>query len=119
MDTDDDLSPQPRGLEHVCLVDARHPPARGSEGDPCDPLDLLRAVETRVERAAVMATLVAEVDAAGQLAHDEQVGSIDALAAQRARVVEGRQRTDGAQVGEQAETLAQPEQPLLRSWRRR
>ena len=59
------------------------------------------------------ARLLAEVDAAGELAHDEQVGALDPLAAQRRGVVERGQRLDGAQVGVQAEPLAQPEQPLL------
>ena len=44
---DDDLAPQPRGLEHVRLVDARDPPARGAEGDAGDPLDLRDACRRR------------------------------------------------------------------------
>ena len=57
--------------------------------------------------------LVAEVDAAGQLAHDEQVGAGDPLRAQRARVEQRRARPDRAQVGVQAEALAEAEQALL------
>ena len=57
--------------------------------------------------------LLAEVDAAGQLAHDQQVGAVDDLALQRAGVVERRQRPHRAQVGVQPEALAQPEQALL------
>ena len=54
----DDLAPQPRGLEHVRLVDggdarrarlARAPPAR-LEGDPGDPLDLGGRVDALVDR---------------------------------------------------------------------
>ena len=78
-----------------------------------DPLDLLDGVRADVVGAAVGAALVAEVDAAGQLAHDEQVGALDALAPQRARVVERGQRADGTQVRVQAQALAQAEQPLL------
>ena len=40
----DDLAPQPAGLEHVGLVDARDARARGLEGDARDPLDLRRAL---------------------------------------------------------------------------
>ena len=60
-----------------------------------------------------MRGLRAEVDPAGELAHDEQVGALDQLALERAGVVERRQRADRAQVGVQAERLAQPEQALL------
>ena len=42
-----------------------------------------------------------------------QIGPLDELALQRARVVQGRDRLDRAQVGEQAEALAQAEQALL------
>ena len=47
----DDLAPQPAGLEHVGLVDAGHPRARGAERDPGDPLDLLARVDAGVGRA--------------------------------------------------------------------
>ena len=56
---------------------------------------------------------VAEVDAAGQLAHHEQVGALDPLALERARVEQRRAGPHRAQVGEQAEPLAQAEQALL------
>ena len=70
-------------------------------------------VDAQVAGAVGRARLLAEVDAAGELAHDEQVGALDDLAPQRAGV---QQRLDGAhraQVRVQAEGLAQPEQPLL------
>ena len=56
---------------------------------------------------------VAEVDAAGQLADDEQVGAGDALLAQRAGADQGRAGPHRAQVGVEAHALAQAEQPLL------
>ena len=107
------LAPQPAGLEHVGLVDARHPRARGAEGDAGDALDLLARVDAGVGGRVRGARLLAEVDPAGELAHDEQVGALDQLALERARVVQRRDRPDRAQVGEQAEALAQAEQPLL------
>ena len=70
-------------------------------------------VDAQVAGAVGRARLLAEVDAAGELAHDEQVGALDDLAPQRAGV---QQRLDGAhraQVRVQAQRLAQPEQPLL------
>ena len=56
---------------------------------------------------------VAEVDAAGQLADDEQVGAGDPLLAQRAGADQGRAGPDRAQVGVEAHPLAQAEQALL------
>src|SRR3712207_7811771 len=50
---------------------------------------------------------------AGQLAHHEEVGPLDALALQGARVEQGRARPHGPQVREQPEPLAEAEQPLL------
>ena len=65
-----------------------------------------------VGRVAVEAA-VAEVDAAGELAHHEQVGALDPLALERAGVEQRRAGPHRAQVGEQAEPLAQAEQALL------
>ena len=56
---------------------------------------------------------VAEVDAAGQLADDEQVGAGDPLLAQRAGADQGRAGPHRAQVGVEAHSLAQAEQALL------
>jgi hypothetical protein len=106
-----DLAPQPPRLEHVHLVDRGDARAGGAERDPGDPLDLPRAVLAQVRRVGLRARLRAEVDAAGELADDEQVGALDQLALERARVVERGQRADRAQVGVEAERLAQPEQP--------
>ena len=56
-----------------------------------DSLDLLDRVDARVVRDAVAAPAVAEVDPAGQLAHDQQVGvPATTLLPQRARVDERR-----------------------------
>ena len=82
-----DLAPEPAGLEHVGLVDARDPGFRRVERDASDPLDLHAGVDAVVRSAVGRAGLLAEVDAAGELAHDHQVGALDQLALQRARVV--------------------------------
>ena len=67
-------------------------PARRAalEGDAGDPLDLLDRVGAVVVGAVAVAAGFAEVDAAGELAHDQQVGALDPLAAQRARVEQRR-----------------------------
>ena len=59
--------------------------------------------------------LAAEVDAAGELADDEQVGALDPLPPQRAGVDQGGLRLDRPQVRVQPEALAQAEQALLRA----
>ncbi len=115
---DDLLSPEARRLEHVGLVDRGHlsPAAGGGAEAPLgQALDLGQGVGARVEGAVPLATPLAEVDAAGQLAHHQQVGPLDALAPQRARVVERRPGAHGPQVGVEAEPRAQPEQALLRA----
>ena len=45
-----DLAPQPAGLEHVGLVDARDARVRGAERDAGDPLDLLARVDADIAR---------------------------------------------------------------------
>ena len=66
--------------------------ARRREGDARDALDLLARVGADVAGAVLRAGLLAKVDAAGQLAHDEQVGPLDPLAAQRRGLVQRRER---------------------------
>ncbi len=112
-DAVDDLAPQPGRLEDVRLVHAGHLRAGELEADARDPLDLALGVDAGVVRGVAVEAAVAEVDAAGQLAHDQQVGALDPLALERARVEQRRAGPDRAQVGEQPEALAQAEQPLL------
>ena len=119
VDLANDLAPQPARLEHVGLVDARHARARGLECDSRDPLDLLARVDADVGGGVGGARLLAEVDPAGELAHHHEIGAVDHLALQRARVVQRRQRAHRPQVGEQAEPLSQSQQPLLRTRLRR
>src|SRR5919106_1568296 len=121
--------PQPGGLEHVGLVDGRHPGASlatrgprrlassprpgGLERRAGDALDLPARVRARVVGLPVAAPAISEVDPSGELANDEQVGSPDPLLAQGAGMGEGGAGTDRTQVGVQAEALAQAEQSLL------
>ena len=57
-----------------------------SEADPGDALDLGHAVGAVVVGGVAVAARLAEVDAAGELAHHEQVGALDPVALQRAGV---------------------------------
>ena len=112
------LAPEPRRLQHVRLVDGGDPPAPlagGLEGHAGDALDLLDRVGAVVVGAVTVPTGVTEVDAPGELPDHQQVGPLDALAAQRARLEQRLAGSHGPQVGEQAEALAQAQQPLLRS----
>ena len=78
------LAPEQAGLEHVGLVDERDalaPQPRGLEGDVGDPLDFLRLVDHGVDRA--LAALdgdgllgLAEIESAGQFAHDQHVEAV-------------------------------------------
>ena len=98
----DDLPPERRRLQHAVLVgDGDLAPALPGELErtACDSLDLARVVLARVERRSVLApSLLAVVEAAGELADDEDV---DALGTNRPEV-----RVD-------AELLAEPQQTLL------
>ena len=81
----DDLAPEPRGLEHVGLVDRGDPAARRRARRP----RRRRARSARSPRPCSRSRrgarspsrpLLAEVDAAGELADDQQVGALDPLA---------------------------------------
>ena len=76
----DDPTPHARGVEHVRLVDRQEPAAasaRELERPPRDPLDLARVVLAGVEDGAVVARSArAVVEAADELAHDQQVDPV-------------------------------------------
>ena len=72
--------PQPHRGEHVRLVDRRDlaaAPLRRAQRDAGDPLDLGRRVDQRVVRHVAVALLLpgAEVDSAGQFAHEQEIDS--------------------------------------------
>src|SRR4051794_25629043 len=95
------------------MTGALGPPPGRLEADTGDPLDFGgRVLAGVVGRVAVTAAL-AEVDAAGQLADDEQVGAGDYLGAQRAGADQRRAGPYRAQVCVEAHPLAQAKQTLL------
>ena len=124
----DDLLPQHAGLHDVALLGRGHLVAALAgevEGDAGDALDLAGRVDLRVD-GALLAVLerhdllrLAEIDAAGQLAHDHDVEALDDLALQRGGIGERRVADRRAQIGEQAEILAQAQQPGLGALRHR
>ena len=97
------------------------PGLRQVEGDAGDALDLVGVVDLRIDGALLAVADVAdllrlaEIDAAGQLAQDQDVEPLDQLALQRRGVGERRIADGGAEIGEDAELLAQPQQRRLRA----
>ena len=105
-DLGDDAPPHARRLEHVRLVDREQPAAAGAgqlERAPRDPLDLRRVVLERVEDGAVVADAArAVVEAADQLAHDQQVDAVGDRGAQVREDVELAAEADQARLGPHA-----------------
>ena len=94
--------------------------AREIEGDAGDALDFEGVVDLGVDGALLAVAEIedllrlAEIDAAGQLAHDHDVEPLDHVALQRRRVGERRITDRGTQIGVEAEVLAQAQQARLR-----
>jgi hypothetical protein len=89
VDARDDLVPEHAGLHHVALLGRRHlvaARARQIEGDACDAVDLGRGVDLRVDGALLAGferhdfLRLAEIDAARQLAHDQDIEALDQFA---------------------------------------
>jgi hypothetical protein len=98
------------------LVASACAPARRRRGDA---LDLVGVVDLRIDGALLAVAEIgdflrlAEIDAAGQLAHDQDVEALDDLALQR-RGIGKRRIADGrAQIGEELQVLAQAQQAGL------
>ena len=78
-------------------------------------LDFDDAVFAEVAGAVFVALLATEIDAAGQFAHHHQVHALQQVRLDRRRAQAGDVRLHGAQVGEQAERLADRQQALFRA----
>ena len=103
--------PEAGRVEHVRLVDARQVPAprlRETEALAQDAADLVDAVAERVERAVRVVPALAEVEASGQLAHDQEVEALDELGPQRADRA-APPAADGAEVRERLHRRAELE----------
>ncbi len=117
------LTPEDRRFQHVRLVHRGHPLAAFAsevERDLADAADFRGGVDQGVEALAIAvrqsfdAARLAEIDAAGQLAHDHDVEARDHLALQRRRLGQFLEHDCRAQVGEQAHVLADAQQTTLR-----
>ncbi len=117
-----DLAPQQARLHDIGLVDLAEPLLplpRQLEGGAADALDLGLGIDLGVDAAAgavgqrLDAARVAEIDAAGQLAHDQQVEPGDQLALEARRVGQRLENLRRAQIGEEVHLLAQAKQAAL------
>ena len=94
--------------------------AREIEGDAADALDLVGVVDLRVDAALLAVAEVAdflglaEIDAAGQFADDDDVEALDHLRLQRRGAGERGIADRRADVGVEREILAQAQQARLR-----
>ena len=124
----DDITPQLGRFQHICLVHRAQPtlaPTGGLEAALRDATDLGLAVAHGVEAFALAGLVGAdaprlpEVDVPRQLAHDQDVQTGHDVGLQRAGLGQLRVDHGRAQVGEEVEMLAQPQEPLLRTLRTR
>jgi hypothetical protein len=120
----DHLVPEHAGLHHVALLHRGEMVAallRQLEADPRDALDLVGVVDLGVDRALLAVAQIgdglglAEIDAAGELAQDDDVEPFHHLALEARGFGERRVAHRRPDVGEQAEVLAQPQQARLRA----
>ena len=119
----DDLAPEHAGLHHIVLLGRGHlvaALAREIEGDAADALDFVGVVDLGVDAALLAVAEIddllgfAEIDAAGQFAHDHDVEALDDFALERRGVGERGVADRRAQIGVEREFLAQPQQPGFR-----
>ena len=113
------FAPQTRSFEHVGLVDDREfAAARQSQPERHvqDPLDLPDGIGAGVESAfsvVIPSLRTAEIDAAREFAHADEIRPAHDLCAERRTVGQRVEQRHGAQVGEQPQRLAHPQKPLL------
>ena len=95
--------------------------AREFEADAGDALDLVGVVDLGIDCALLAVAEIgdgfrlAEIDPAGQLAHDHDVEAFDQFALEAGSIRPAPDSTTaGPQIGEQPEVLAQPQQPGFR-----
>ena len=118
----DDLAPEHARFHHVGLfhrADPVRPAPRQIEGGARDAGDLAFGVALGVDADALVAlgddaARLAEVDAGGELAHDQDVEAGDHLALQRGEVGECVEALRRTQVGVEVHFLAQTQEPALR-----
>ena len=119
----DHFVPEHAGLHHIALFRGRDlvaALARELEGDPSDPLDLIGVIDLGVDAALLPIAEIddllrlAEIDPAGQFAHDHEIEPVDKLALQRGGVGERRIADRRPQIGEERHILPQAQKARLR-----
>ena len=122
-DAADGLAPELGGLQHIGLVHGTEPPlpfGGDLKGHPRDPFDLMLRVNQSIQTLPLPAgqladaARLAEIDAAGQLAHDHDVQTADPLRFQGRGRGQLREQHGRAQIGIQPEARANRQQAALR-----
>ena len=117
-DGHDGAPPQTHGGQHVGLVDRGQfaaPTLRRAKGHVRHPLDFVSAVKHGVVGAVAIAGFLtfAEIDSAGQFAHEEHVHAFQQVRPQGRMLDQRRPGLHRPQVGEEAEVLANLQKTLL------
>ena len=114
-----DFVPEDAGLHDVLLVGRVELLAAGAgevEGDAADAVDLVGLVDLGVDGALLAVAEIgdllglAEIDAAGELADDQDVEAFDDLALERRGIGERGVADRGTEVGEELQVLAEAEE---------
>ncbi len=117
--------PQNAGLHHIAFFHRRHPVLTGPrqfEGNAGNALDLERVVDLGIDGPLLAIAEIddllrfTEIDAAGQLADDQDVETFDQILFQRGRSRQSRVTDRRPQVCKQLKLLAQPQQPGFRTY---
>ena len=118
------LAPEHTGFHYVVLFDRAHSIAAllgKIERDTADTADFLGRVDLRVHAAALAicqgldAAGLAEIDATGQFADEQDIEPGDKFALQAGRIGKRIEADRGTQVSEQVHVLAQPQQAGFRA----
>ena len=117
-----DLAPQSRRFDNVRFVDRGDLRATRSgqiERKPRDPVDLMLAVNERVQRRAAaplepLPPRPAKIQTAGQLAHNHHVDAGHDLGLNRRRVGQCRHHRHWAEIGEQPHAFTERQESQLR-----
>src|SRR5208282_349670 len=112
------LAPKTRALQNIRFVNREQAPAPGASEFKCDAgdtLDFRLAVAHCVDRmaragSALNRSRLAEIKSAKQFAHDQNIGSLDDLLAQRRAGRQRRMKDRGTQIRERSQLLAQAQQ---------
>ena len=115
----DDFVPQHAGLHHVALFGGGHAVLAGAgefESHAGDALDFIGVIDLRIDGALLAIAEIgdgfgfAEINAAGQFAHDEDIEAVNKFALEGRGFGKRRIADGGAQIGKEAQILAQAQE---------